>query len=166
VNAIYLQSLLSQGSELNETQVNELTVIGQQCTETGGLAVGMALGLLKDCQKEGMNICNSSPVFEVQANTTVIPINERSQPQTQSLKGTDWLFPNPTSSTFYVKLPSNITGEVTIVDLTGKVQFHQTSTESCTLIEFNNQMASGMYLVRLNTSDGVSLVEKLVIHSK
>ncbi len=164
-NDIYLQSMLYQSGALTESQIAELKSIGQQCTETGGLAVGMALGLLKECEKAELGICSTEPVDRAvpTAHTTS---GGHGLMAPGSSGGGAWLYPNPAASAFYVQLPDEETGELTVADLTGKIIYRQAVNVAGALIEMDKQLTPGVYLVRLNTSKGTSLAEKLVVQSR
>jgi len=73
------------------------------------------------------------------------------------------LYPNPTSGKFSIKIPENMIGEVTgrIVSVTGKV-VKQINISSGINDVTVNDLASGMYIVNLNTPKG-SVTKKLII---
>jgi hypothetical protein len=164
VTGIWLQSMLNQGGSLTESQIAELKSIGQQCPETGGLAVGYALTLLPECEKEGLTVCSPEPVDDVSPIASYSSGGQGLMAPPSS--GAAWLYPNPTSSEFYVQTPDGETGELSVTDLTGKSVFTRQLAGQSTRIVVNQPLSPGVYLVRIKTDKGTVLTEKLVVQSR
>ncbi len=165
VTGIWLQYVLNQGSSLTESQVAELKGIGQQCPETGGLAVNHALNLLPECEKDGLSICVPEPVDDLEPLSSYAPDGQGlTAPPASS--GTAWLYPNPSSSTFYVKLPEGESGEVWVSDLTGKTILARQMLEPGVRIEVDESLVPGVYWVRIRTDKGTFRTDKLIIQSR
>ena len=163
VDEIYLQSLVAQGGILTESQIASLKEIGQQCTETGGLAVTMALTLLPDCEKIGLDICTPELTDDVSPNSSYRGQGSRgSVPQ----RGQAWLYPNPAGSSFFVNLTEGNSGTLTIADLSGKTVYTLTLDNPGIPTEINQPLSSGVYLVRILTNSGAVLTDKLVIQPR
>ena len=163
VNEIYLQSLITQGGALTETQITALKDIGQQCPETGGLAVTMALTLLPDCEKIGLDICAPALMDDV------LPISSYGGQESRgsvSSKGGAWLYPNPATSSFFVNLTAGDSGTLTIADLSGKTLYSLALDNPGIPTEINRPLSSGVYLVRILTNSGSVLTDKLVIQPR
>lgn len=163
VNEIYLQSLVNQGGALTESQIASLKEIGQQCPEIGGLAVTMALTLLPDCEKIGLDICTPELTDDVTPESSYKGQGSRgSVPQ----RGQAWLYPNPAGSSFFVNLTEGNSGTLTIADLSGKTVYTLTLGNPGVPTEINQPLSSGVYLVRILTNNGAVLTEKLVIQPR
>jgi hypothetical protein len=163
VNEIYLQSIVNQGDSLTESQIASLKDIGQQCPEIGGLAVTMALTLLSDCEKIGLDICmpeltdDFSPESSYKDQGLIGSVPQRDQA---------WLYPNPAGSPFFVNLTEGNSGVLTIADLSGKTLYTLTLDNPGVPTEINQPLWSGIYLVRIITNSGAIFTEKLVIQPK
>ena len=165
VKGIWLQSVLNQGNSLTEGQIAELKSIGQQCPETGGLAVNYALVLLPDCEKDGLNLCVPEPATALSPIASFMP-GEHTLMTPPASSGSGWLYPNPASSMFYVELPEGKSGELQVTDLTGKTILQRQLVEPGVRTEVSESLAPGIYWVRIKTDKGVTLTEKLVIQSR
>lgn len=164
VTGIWLESVLNQDGNLTESQIDELKGIGQQCPETGGLAVHYALVLLPECEKAGLSMCISEPVDDLEPLFSYASGGQRLMAPASS--DAAWLYPNPTGSVFYVELPDGDSGELLVSDLTGKIILVRHLTESGVRIEINEPLASGIYLVRIRTNEGRMYTNKLIIQSR
>ncbi len=165
VTEIYLQSMLNQGGGLTEAQVSLLTSIGEQCPETGGLAVGAALTLLKDCQKSEMDICGPVLVDDVYPSSTQSG-GEKSLKVPMKGRSSAWLYPNPVNSLLNVNLPNHTTtARMSIADMSGKTVFSQKLEGNDQVVELGRGLAPGIYMVTILTDTGERHTEKLVIQS-
>jgi len=54
VTSIYLESLVNQDGDLNESQISTLQSIAEQDSKSGGLAVGQSYSILPDCVKANL----------------------------------------------------------------------------------------------------------------
>ena len=165
VTDIWLESVLNQGDSLTASQISELKSIGEQCPETGGLAVSYALGLLPECEKVGLDICTPEVVDDVLPLSFIHKGGQSLVDPPSSFKKS-WLFPNPSTSVFYVEIPGGEAGELMITDLAkGKVIIRQ-PIESGIRVEVNQPLAPGVYLVKIRTTKGMEFTDKLIIQSK
>lgn len=165
VTGIWLQSVLNQGGSLTESQVAELKSIGQQCSETGGLAIKHALLLLPECEKTGLPICMPELAESAQPLSYYTPGGQGliAPPATS---GSGWLYPNPASSSFYVELPEGESGKLQVSDLTGKPILQRQLVEPGVRMEISVPLAPGIYLVRIWTDKGTTHTNKIIIHSR
>lgn len=71
------------------------------------------------------------------------------------------VYPNPANESFSIYLPKNLSGFANIMDLTGKVlkTFNLTNGENTV----RHDLPKGIYIVKIQTNDGLSLTEKLSI---
>ncbi len=164
VNEIYLQSFVSQDGNLTEGQIAVLKSIGQQCPETGGLAISTALSLLPDCEKVGLAICPSSLVDNVVPLSSSTGGHSLQRPVPRS--GEAWLYPNPTGSSFFVKLTEGNTGTVAIADLSGKTLYTLSLDGPGVPTEINQHLSPGVYLVKILNESGAVYTEKLVVQPR
>ncbi len=73
------------------------------------------------------------------------------------------LTPNPASDSLQVSLTNNLINTITIYDLKGVVVLLKTNVSSSEKIITVNNLQSGVYLVKVTSESGKSVVEKLVI---
>ena len=164
VTHIYLLSLMQQGGELTESQVNTLLAISQQDPKMAGPAVHTALGMLPECAKlEGPQAYVASGEGYLEGFSKS---SERNLALTNRANGQLLIFPNPTTSTFMLKGPWNGPGNLYISDLQGRMVLSQTFTGAEVITELAPNTPSGVYLVKIAMSDGTTFVEKLIVHPK
>jgi Secretion system C-terminal sorting domain len=161
VNEIYLQTVAAPSSNLTEGQIAKLKSIGQQCTETGGLAVSTALSLLPDCEKVGLTICPFTPVDNAAPLSFSTGGHEMKRPVVRSDEA--WLYPNPAGLSFFLKLTEGNTGIVNIADLNGKTVQTMSLNDPGVPTEINHHLSPGVYLVKILTDSGAVFSEKLVV---
>jgi Secretion system C-terminal sorting domain len=80
--------------------------------------------------------------------------------------GEAWLYPNPTGSSFFVKLTEGNTGTMTIADLSGKTLHTLALDNPGGATEINRHLSAGVYLVRILTDSGAVFTEKLVVQPR
>jgi hypothetical protein len=163
VRNIQLQSALYQNGGFTQVQLADLKDIGQLCSETAGPAVSIALGLLPDCEKQGIVTCEPEPVDDTAPQSYETPGGQGLLAPPSSNGAPSWLYPNPTTSSFFVKMPQK--GEVAIFDMTGKTLSVQRVEEPDTPVEISQRLAPGIYLVRMRTDDGTTVTEKLSVQT-
>lgn len=72
------------------------------------------------------------------------------------------IYPNPTNSNFNIEIPENfVGGEISIIDLTGKVIVKDRVTQSCVRRFDVSELNAGIYLVRM-TNGGSQFTDRLV----
>jgi len=163
VNEIYLHSLVAQGGTLTEAQIASLKDIGQQCPETGGLAVTMALSLLPDCEKISLDICAPALTDDVSPISSYAGQGSRGS---VSSKSNTWLYPNPAASSFFVTLTEGNRGTFTIADLSGKTLYNLILDNPGVPTEISQPLSPEVYFGSIRTNSGVVLTEKLIIQPK
>ncbi len=165
VKSVWLESLLYQSDSLTESQIAGLRSIGQQCRQTGGLAVYYALALLPDCEREGLSTCepiivdDADPVFSYAAG-------ERGFMDSPPSPSPTLMYPNPAISVLSVELPDGGGGELQVYDVTGKMVLVCQVPESRIRLEVGELLKPGIYWVRVQAQKGTSHVGKLIILSK
>ncbi|MCO6493404.1 MAG: T9SS type A sorting domain-containing protein [Phaeodactylibacter sp.] len=164
VTGIYLLSMLEGEGKLTESQVQELELIAQQCPEEGGLAVFNALGLLPECKREGLETCELELVNDIEPLSSIAPQGEGSAGS--GAGSSVYLYPNPAASSFFLKLPSESTGEIIVAGLNGKTEFFRSNLAVDTRMEIRHYLSSGFYFVKIPLNDGSVLTEKLIIQSR
>jgi len=164
VNEIYLQSFLAQGGNLTQNQIAVLKAIGQQCPQTGGLAVSTALSMLPNCKKARLNTCALVPVDNVLPMSSSSGGHGFKSPVRQ--RGDAWLYPNPAGSSFFVNLSEGNTGILTITDISGKTLHTLSLGIAGGPTEISQNLSSGVYLVRVICDSGAVFTEKLVVQSR
>jgi hypothetical protein len=165
VNQIHLLSLMQQGGELTENQVNALQSIAQQDPKQGGPAVHTALGLLQDCAKPEIE----PQYMAVKPGTYSehVQIAEDRESDALALAGESKtsIFPNPTSSSFIVRNPRGNPGILTLTDITGKIWMKQAFSGQEATFEISSGTPSGAYFLKMTMGDGTSAIEKIIIQS-
>ena len=73
------------------------------------------------------------------------------------------LIPNPASDSLQVSLTNNLIHSITIYDIKGAIVLSKTNVSSSEKIVVVNNLESGIYLVKVTSERGKSIVEKLVI---
>ena len=78
----------------------------------------------------------------------------------ESTKGVLNLYPNPNNGTFLIN--SNVSGMLSVFDLQGRMVHSQKINNGLSTGEIAN-VSSGTYIVKLNSENGESLTDKLII---
>ena len=75
------------------------------------------------------------------------------------------LYPNPADTSFTLADKEDLQGStISISDLSGAVIFETTVEENTTSVDINiSDVSAGLYLVQINTPNGISVLEKLIV---
>lgn len=73
------------------------------------------------------------------------------------------LIPNPASDSLQVSIANNLINTITIYDLKGAIVLSKTNVSSSEKIIAVNNLEGGVYLVKVTSESGKSIVEKLII---
>lgn len=66
------------------------------------------------------------------------------------------VYPNPSHGVFNVEIPNNVNAEISVMSLAGKLVYSSTTGESLVKMDLSD-LASGMYMVRVKTAEGLSV---------
>ena len=163
VNEISILRALAQGGTLSAFQIATLQDIASECPKVGGHSVYRARGLLYDCNAGGWNdnTENCFPEPEIVRPVILDTLQGRTTPkQFFSLFS---VYPNPSKDGFYVKLPSNEGGKITILDSFGKVWRLLDLRGSEDYVEMREAPA-GVYICKITTSNGDRYITKVFLN--
>lgn len=164
VNQIRLLSLMQQGGELTEGQVATLQAIAQQDPKQGGPAVHSAMGLLQECAKPetpDQYLITSQPDYREHERM----IEERNAVDTFRETSELSVSPNPTYVSFLVRNPDGNLGTLTLFDVSGKAWLEQSFSGQEVRVDLKTGTPPGVYLLRFDMEDGISMFKKLIVQS-
>lgn len=154
---LYLNCVLNQDSISNE-ELNELKTLANQCAGNNGAAVYYARALYR--LVTGLDF-----VVTGNCGTGSRPINTQDEiKQKQFTNGSYELIPNPSTGDFFIILPAeNEVVYITILDMSGKVQFKDDRKGSGFLAAVPTNLDNGVYCVSIQNVKNEIITKKLVV---
>ncbi len=73
------------------------------------------------------------------------------------------VIPNPASDSLRVSITNNLISTITILDLKGAVMITERNLSTSEILISINSLSSGIYIVKINSENGQTIVKKLVI---
>jgi hypothetical protein len=162
VNQLHLLSLMQQGGELTDGQVNTLQAIAQQDPKQGGPAVHTALGMLKECAKpEIPEQYLGAPEPDYRGYEQML--EERNNVGAFREVSELTVSPNPTDGSFIVSNPDGNSGTLTLFDISGRTWMQQSFSGQQVRVDLKTGTPPGVYLLRFDMEDGTSYFKKLIV---
>jgi hypothetical protein len=164
VHQIYLDAQLNNNGTFTAEQIAKLKKIAGTCVTEGGKIVYVARGYLSHADLEealkSVEICEKRPE----------PKNSNFNDEPMALKVDKdkakeeiALYPNPTNEAFYIDIPKGLTAKVDIYDITGRLAKSINATTGSNYIK--HRIPQGMYIAKINTSDGQTKAIKFTIEN-
>lgn len=162
-NEIYLKLLAEQDACLLEGQIEDLSIIAEQCIVEGGSAVYDAYYLLPDCVSGEIVQCDTStneiydPIIDTLERHATTLLNNIQNLQFK-------IIPNPSRNQFTIQLPYIPSGntQVKIFDYTGLLVY-ENEINAMYQSAIYHELQPGIYFVIVENMTVTSLPKKLVV---
>lgn len=154
VNAIYLNTIVSGGVELNSSEQSILASIAQQCPLEGGKAVYKAralYALVDEVEYDDEQLCGNT-AFEQSIVTEVeATVKENLLKEAESQIMTEFhLYPNPVKDLLTMEYRLTNQGYLIVQDIYGRELLRRRlSSEESTIIVSTRSFANGVYLIKV-----------------
>ncbi|HKK79899.1 MAG TPA: T9SS type A sorting domain-containing protein, partial [Phaeodactylibacter sp.] len=166
VKGIYLQSLMNQGGQLTEDQIDSLLVIAGQSIDQGGPAGQYAFDLLPGCVKDSigqqflaLRSSEQEPSAEVGENDSLTSDSEVGTKEREV-----YVYPNPSNgSRLTIKRHVSAPVQLLLIDLSGKTWMNQPKEGNMIQLAVPSSTPSGTYVLRLVGDKGYIVNKRLVI---
>lgn len=165
VNDISIRQVLFQNGELMAEQVVALGSIAAECPKVGGHGVYRARGLLTGCNEgtwsDDYTTCYqvAPPIQEQVLDNGMGQRSDKKQLTTHA-----FAYPNPATNGIFVSAMHNQNGQISLLDMTGKVwqEVPFTTADEVKYLDLTN-VPSGVYTCIVNGSNGERQVIKIFV---
>jgi len=168
VNDIAIRQVLFQNGELTVPQVAALGIIAAECPKYGGHGIYRARGLLRSCNEGNWNDDNAGCYPIAEPSLPQVLDNGYGERSTAKIWGDQIIvYPNPATSSFFVRLPARQSGTITITDAIGKVwkTVPFTEGEEVRFVDLPNA-PTGIYLCAVTSTNGNLQIIKVILSNK
>lgn len=156
VSRFYLNRLLDPDTPPEETDIDTLESIADQCPLDGGDAVIRARAILRTLDPEYFNPGASC--------TDVVELRSKRNSQLNQIDKEIFVYPNPNNGTFNIQFPKNAIKEkcsFTVSNLNGKILLSKELKDQNNIISLN--LKEGLYFIKFVSGKNQAIIKKILI---